>query len=169
MSNEERTVVFGSEQFSAAMERLDARRREKGLSYATLAGITGYSESTVMRYFTDQTKNPAFGTVVSLSLALGVSLDWTIGAQTDTLPSGENPYLDVIGMYQSSVSQLEECVTGLAKTARHSLAVSRIALVVLLFVLAGVISWIVYDIIHPDRGWIQYAAEWASGILSAHL
>lgn len=169
MSNEECNAIFDAKQLSAVFDRLDTLRKEKGLSYAALAEITGYSESTVMRYFTDHTKNPAFTTVVSLALALGVSLDWVIGAQTDAPASPENPYLDVIGAYQEGMSRMEECITSLSKTSRHSLTVSRIALAILLLVLAAVIAWLIYDITHPDRGWIQYAAEWASGALSMHF
>lgn len=162
-------LFFTTERLDALRVRLSELREEKRISYDTLATLTGYSTSTVTRYFNGTTKQPTFDFVASVALALGASLDEIAGTRAEISAPLDNPYIDLIRLYQESVARMEEQANALAYNSRHALVSGRITMIVLIAVLACVAAILVYDILHPDRGWFQYAAEFVSGSLAAHL
>lgn len=59
-------------------DRLDARRRELGMTYPALAARSGVSEPTVKRILTDSAgaaQRASFAHVAAIALALGMPLD----------------------------------------------------------------------------------------------
>lgn len=162
-------AMFSEAKQAEIHQRVCALREKRNLSYQELSAITYISESTIARYFSGKTKAPQFYMVATLVMAMGGSLDEILGIQSALQTPQENPYQELIQAYQENILYQREHIEKMESNSRHSLIVSRITLFILMAVLGLVAFGLIYDILHPDRGWVQYAAEFARQFLSAPL
>lgn len=138
------------------IECLIARKEELGLTYARIADVSGIPESTVTKVFNRSIKSPTLDTIAPIARALNISLD-TLSA----VASPENntaPKLSTDDLY---VKLLTECHNRHIATLEKQLRLKtkwNIAFASMMFITMGaLIFFLIYDITHPDMGWIQYS------------
>ena len=130
----------------AVLERMRARKDEMHVTNAWIADETDVPESTVTKLFNGSIKSPTLDTILPVARALGVSLD-----DPESLPApskskgapGDQFLTLLIDSYTSQLRSKDRWLLG-------SLGVN----IALVAVLAFLVLW---DVTHPDMGWIQYA------------
>lgn len=136
--------------------QLDQRRREMNLTYQNLADACSVSQRTIIRLFKQETP-PAFALIQQIVATL--EMDYV---QMPIAPDG--PTQDEYNQY------LRDCIDFERKdkkirldqqTARHNRAINEIRRTLVVFggilglLVAFICAVLIYDLAHPDRGWIQ--------------
>lgn len=153
-------------------------------NFSDLSQMTGLSESTIRRIFTDPDSNPTMDTLVKLVAAMGGSLDRMVGiaggqdgdAHSDsaihaTLGEIRDVRQEMLEhqrqSYEREIASLRaenEMLRREKKSLRNSLYAVVAVVVALMFV---TILFLIYDLTHLDRGWIQTSYRIGAGSLRA--
>lgn len=128
-----------------------------GYTNAMIAEMSGVPESTVTKVLNGANRSPGFETISPIARVLGVSLDEmavkeTAPPDTSTLTVGVS---HIISSYERRLREKNRWI--------NILAVAVAALILLL------IFFLIYDIMHPSLGWVQYTAVPGNFIRGAHL
>lgn len=128
-----------------------------GYTNAMIAEMSGVPESTVTKVLGGVNRSPGFETISPIARVLGVSLDElsvkeTAPPDTSALTVGVS---HIIGSYERRLREKNRWI--------NILAVAVAALIALL------IFFLIYDIMHPSLGWVQYTAVPGNFIRGAHL
>lgn len=130
----------------AVLELMRDRKEELHVTNAWIADESGVPESTVTKLFNGTIKSPTLDTVLPVAKVLDVSL-----FDPEALPAppksksvpGDQFLTLLIDSYTSQLRSKDRWLLG-------SLGVN----IALVAVLAFLVLW---DVTHPDMGWIQYA------------
>lgn len=154
-------------------EYLESLKERGKWNFSDLSQKTGLSESTIRRIFTDPYNNPTMDTLVKLVVAMGGSIDRLVGiknpadaneeTETDAIHETLNEIRDLRNemlahqreSYERELASLHaenDRLRKEKKTLRNALTVSILIMVVLMF---ATILFLIYDLTHLDRGWIQ--------------
>lgn len=136
---------------------LDAKRAERKMSYQDLADACGVSKATIYRTM-NGTTDPSARLVQSIEAAVQYA-----PAEPETLPPAgcsNEEYTDYLrttiirreAEYQRHILQLQTHYSILNRQNRRVILVMGIAITVLVVFLVG---WLIFDIMHPEIGWIQ--------------
>lgn len=122
-----------------------------------IAEMSGVPESTVTKVLNGANRSPGFETISPIARVLGVSLDElsvkeTAPPDTSTLTVGVS---HIISSYERRLREKNRWI--------NILAVAVAALILLL------IFFLIYDIMHPSLGWVQYTAVPGNFVRGAHL
>ena len=158
------------------LERMNVLFESSGMSAAQLSRMTSISESTITRYFSGDTKNPHFYTMVTMILAMGGDMNEILGLTLPSQSDGEvpeNPYGELLDSYREEVKNLRE-ETGTLRTVIESLRTDFDALTkqiglmartttvrtIVLVIIIGIFCTLeIIDICNPDWGRYQWATE----------
>ena len=160
--------------FSSYMNR---HKAELGLTNQDISNLSGIAKGTVDRIMANDAASPNLETAVALVKAVGGSLDEAMGIEPSkpALPSAtpenctENLTLlrDMLNLWWTSFSSInrakDSAYQGSIRTRDRWLAFS-------VAVNCVFIGWLIYDLLHPTRGWIQYdqaAAQIRQGLAGA--
>ena len=130
------------------IEALIAKKEELHVTNAWIAEKSKVPESTVTKVFNRSIKSPTFDTLAPIARVLDVSLDTLAAAQSapnapTKIMAGDHFLTMLIDSYTEQLRTKHRWLLG-------SVIVNLILAAVLVFVL-------VWDLTHPDLGWIQYA------------
>lgn len=146
--------------FSSYMNK---RKAELGLTNQDISNLSGIAKGTVDRIMANDAASPNLETAVALIRAVGGSLDEAMGISKNTpsLPPEssdnctENLTLvrDILNQWWASVSTINReknsayygSIRARDRWLTFSVAVNCVF-----------IAWLIYDLLHPTRGWIQY-------------
>lgn len=133
------------------------QKEAMGYTNAMIAEMSGVPESTVTKVLNGANRSPGFETISPIARVLGVSLDEmavkeTAPPDTSTLTVGVS---HIISSYERRLREKNRWI--------NILAVAVAALILLL------IFFLIYDIMHPSLGWVQYTAVPGNFIRGAHL
>lgn len=156
------------------MEYLETLKTRGNWNFSDLSQKTGLSESTIRRIFTDPDNNPTLDTLVKLVIAMGGSLDKMVGIDSEMQRAQNEPDADgmqITGQemrelrkemlahqresYERELSNLRitnERLVAEKKSLRRTLYVVLSVMIALMF---ATILFLIYDLTHLDRGWIQ--------------
>lgn len=143
----------------ALLEALRKAKDDSDLTNADIAEESGIPESTIAKLFGGRTPNPTFETVACTAYALGISLDSLAqkAIEPETIPefvTPENP-LTVKLSRQLVRSYEREVARGQARERKLEIQ-NYIKDVIIVFALAGLLFYLIWDITHPTDGVIQY-------------
>ena len=152
-------------------EYLESLKTEGNWNFLDLSKKTGLSESTIRRIFKDPDNNPTMDTLVKLVVAMGGSLDKMVGiAGEPDADHNDSAIHATIGemrdmqqemlshqrkSYEREIDLLRaenERLRMEKKSLRRSLYSVVSVMVALMF---ATILFLIYDLTHLDRGWIQ--------------
>lgn len=130
------------------IEALIAKKDELHVTNAWIAAESKVPESTVTKVLNRSIKSPTFDTIVPIAKALGVPLGPLVEAQSapnapTKIMAGDHFLTMLIDSYTEQLRTKHRWLLG-------SVIVNLILAAVLVFIL-------VWDLTHPDLGWIQYA------------
>lgn len=156
------------------MEYLETLKTQGNWTYLTLSQKTGLSETTIRKVFTDPDNNPTIDTMSKLIAAMGGSLDKLIGIEVEMQRAQTEPDADGMQItghemrelrremlahqresYERELANLRETnehLVGEKKILRRTLYVVLAVMIALMFT---TILFLIYDLTHLDRGWIQ--------------
>ena len=156
------------------MEYLETLKTQGNWNYLTLSQKTGLSETTIRKVFTDPDNNPTIDTLSKLIAAMGGSLDKLIGIEVEMQRAQTEPDADGMQITGHDMRELrremlahqresyERELANLRKTNEHLVGEKKILRRTLYVVLAVMIAlmfttilFLIYDLAHLDRGWIQ--------------
>lgn len=132
------------------IDRINATRKEHGLSIQQLADMCGISASTVSRTLTGKTE-PTVYTIHALEDALGIT-DAPIG-EPILERAASDPILErYLNMQEMRIVRL--------RAHYNMLLAEKNRWIVLLFILSLILvificSILVFDVLHPNIGWIR--------------
>lgn len=135
------------------IECLSAKKDELKLTNAAIAEKSGVPESTVTKLFNRTIKSPTFDTLAPVAKVLNVSLDALLEMDNADIQKSppppsiiENPMFKMlIDNYTKQLLAKNRWITVLAAA---------------LFVLfAAMIFFVIYDVSHPNLGWVQYTVQ----------
>ena len=153
-------------------EYLESLKTEGNWNFLDLSKKTGLSESTIRRIFKDPDNNPTMDTLVKLVVAMGGSLDKMVGIageQGNFLRNDSAPHAtfgEMRDMHQDmmdhqrksyereidAIRNENERLIQEKKYLRRSLYAVVSVMIALMF---ATILFLIYDLTHLDRGWIQ--------------
>lgn len=87
------------------LDKLKALKKERGLTNAEIATLSGVPVSTVNRIFSGETPNPQFESIVSIVVALGGSLDELVGIRGSEEASSPAQADQTIAAYAEAVKE----------------------------------------------------------------
>lgn len=131
------------------MECLIARKEELKITNAVIAERTGVPESTVTKLFNRTIKSPTFDTLAPIAKELNVSLDAVLEMEHADAPTMSKPSVD-----DRIFKMLIESYTSQLRNKDRWILVLAVLFIALVAVLA---FFVIYDVTHPDMGWVQYA------------
>ena len=136
---------------------LDARRVERKMSYQDLADACGVSKATIYR-----TINGTTEPTVRLLQSMEAALQYVPSAPETLPPAGcsNEEYTNYLRTtlirredeYRRHIMQLQTHYSILKRQNRRVILVMGISIAILVVFL---VSWLVFDILHPEIGWIQ--------------
>ena len=152
-------------------EYLETLKSRGNWSFPDLSAATGLSESTIRRIFSDPDNNPTLDTLVKLVATMGGSLDKLAGLESCNADAKRNDSskLSMDDMHDLRVEMLthqresyerelsslrmeNDRLRGEKKLIRRTLYATVAIMITLMFI---TIMFLIYDITHLDRGWIQ--------------
>lgn len=153
-------------------EYLESLKTEGNWNFFDLSKKTGLSESTIRRIFKDPDNNPTMDSLVKLVIAMGGSIDKMVGIageQGDVLQNDPAIHATLGEMrdmqqemlnhqrqsYEREIASLRaenERLRQEKKYLRRSLYTVVAVMIALMF---ATILFLIYDLTHLDRGWIQ--------------
>lgn len=155
-------------------EYLESLKERGKWNFSDLSQKTGLSESTIRRIFTDPDNNPTMDTLVKLVVAMDGSLDKLVGINSEMPHTQNGPETDgmqVTGQEmrelrkemlahqrESYERELENLRMANERLVAEKKALQRTLYVVLSVMIAlmfATILFLIYDLTHLDRGWIQ--------------
>lgn len=134
---------------------LQEYRERSGLSYEQIAESTGLAKSTVSRVFTDPNYNPNISTVYAIVVLIGGSIDAACDMLTP-LPDNSTADRALANTVVTAHNQFVATNNARIKDLRHALFAS---VTFNIFFVAFILFIAVYDITHPNLGFIQYTVS----------
>ena len=133
------------------LREMCAERREKlGLTYLGIAEQSGLSLSTVKKFFSAESKAPAFYVVAGICKVLGISLDAYVGIG-DHLTADEKTLQERADGLEHRLENKRKTI-GLMETElnnlRHSVKLYRWIILGLSLLIVGLFAWCVWVDIH---------------------
>lgn len=143
-------------------------------NYTALAKKTGLSETTIRKVFTDPDNNPTIDTLAKLVVAMGGSIDRLVGIKgPDDAQEGleskaiQETLKEIRDLRNEMLSHQRESyereMTNLRTANDHLVAEKKsmrktlyIVLSVMIALMFATILFLIYDLTHLDRGWIQF-------------
>lgn len=139
------------------IEKLSEYRAASGMTYEQIAEEAAVSLNTVSRVFTDATYNPSLATIVPIVSVIGGSLDSICGihAPIDDGAVGfsTRDFLKTLNRLHNESLQSER------RARIRCEKRAQIYFCLFLTLVALVIFFVIFDICHPQYGWVHYAAK----------
>lgn len=133
-------------------EYLKALKSKASASTKSLSDLTNIPEDTINNILYGKIASPSFETVATLVRALGGSLDELAGIYTDKpipAPKENSPTHD-------PVAELKEAYAHERASFERGIRHRNVMIVALLVLMLLFLSWLVWDITHPEIGLIRY-------------
>lgn len=135
---------------------LEKKRKELGLSYQNVADSCNVSQATIIRLFKREA-DPSFSTLQKVVSTLKLDFVQSPTAPADATMEEYNQYLrDCIAFERKDkkirLDQQEAQFNRIRNENRRVIVVLGGIVGILVIFICGVL---VYDVTHPDRGWIQ--------------
>ncbi len=138
-------------------EKLVEMKKASGLTAQQIADKSGVPASTINRMLSGQTEEPTFSNIAKVVKAMNGSLDELVGIPPKTVTVVETKTVSgderLIELYERSIKSKNKWI-------RNLFAIS-ITLIVFL------VGMLIYDVTHPDRGWVRDALAAINGTGSA--
>lgn len=156
------------------IEYLETLKMQGNWSYLTLSQKTGLSETTIRKIFTDPDSNPTIDTLAKLVAAMGGSIDRLVGIKEpiDTQIERESKAIDETlneirdlrnemlahqkKSYERELDSLRAENDRLANEKKSLRKTLYVVLAVMIALMFATILFLIYDLTHLDRGWIQF-------------
>lgn len=143
------------EDYGELQKRVLAVWDSSGMTDAEIAGAANVPLQSIQRYRRDAGKNPSWSTIANTVAVCGASIDELAGISREPAQSADSAsahhsaYVEALYQEEHRTSQKwqQRCFALIVIVASLAL------------VIAGVL---VYDLLHPSAGWIQYAKQVAS-------
>ena len=135
------------------IESLSAKREEMGVTIAWIAEKSGIPESTVTKIFNRSIRNPSFDTIVPIAETLNISLDTLTTISKETLQKSTDDRTHPCNRDAVCLRMLIENYDIQMKNKDRWIIVLASILIIILVML---IVTIIYDITHPQFGWVKY-------------
>lgn len=136
-------------------EYLARLQAQSAITNQEIAEQTGVSESTVWRIVKGVAKSPAYENVRDICILLGGSLDEMEGLPVRmAAPAPADPNATLPGAidYRHYI----EMKLTYSRQIRRTVAFLSLSFLLNIALTAFIMGLFAYDIMHPDRGWIQY-------------
>lgn len=145
------------------LDKLKALKKERGLTNAEIATLSGVPVSTVNRIFSGETPNPQFDSIASIVIALGGSLDELVGIRGGEEVASSAHVDQTISVYaeaikekdarieekEKSIQSFKEVVSNLRREKTRILIFTGVVLVL-------IISAFLVDLLNGSFGNIRY-------------
>ena len=142
---------------------LNRLKTEQGLTSQQLSDMSGVPKSTIDRILRDESVSPTIDTAAALVRALGGSLDEAM----DIEPTAPDLPADRVENTEENLRLVHGILNrwwGVVATINHEKNAAYAAslkardrwLTFSVAVNCVFIGWLIYDLLHPTRGWIQY-------------
>lgn len=135
------------------IDYLNELKEKLSITNDQLAQMSGVPESTVSRILNGTTDNPNFQTIVDIVRTLKGSID----VMEDLCHTAESVPKET---ESKKTAEKEEVQKARAEIFHAAIAVKnrwiRFLVGLLVCVLSFVLIMIAYDLLHPNKGWIQY-------------
>lgn len=128
------------------VDRLRELKENAKMTVQQIADKSGVPVSTVSRILSGETANPQFQTVCDIISAMGGSVDEFIGISK----------VDKNCDFLSTEKVLRQVIEDKNKTIKHKNRWIYALVAMLIFVFAAVVFVLIYDITHPDMGYVRY-------------
>lgn len=125
-------------------EKVNALKEESGMSFEEISIKSKVPLTTVKRYFKERPTSPGFLPLSAIIVALDGSVDEVLGL----IPQPQKP------INNEFTRQLQSDLWYERKQKRHWIAA-------FIFLVAFDLALIIFDITHPDLGYIRYAQQTA--------
>ena len=139
--------------FTMNIDYLNELKEKLSITNDQLAQMSGVPESTVSRILNGTTDNPNFQTIVDIVRTLKGSID----VMEDLCHTAESAPKET---ESKKAAEKEEAQKARAEIFHAAIAVKnswiRFLVGLLVCVLSFVLIMIAYDLLHPNKGWIQY-------------
>ena len=141
--------------FAMNIDYLNELKEKLSITNDQLAQMSGVPESTVSRILKGTTDNPNFQTIVDIVRTLKGSID----VMEDLCHTAESAPKETESESKKTAEK-EEVQKARAEIFHAAIAVKnrwiRFLVGLLVCVLSFVLIMIAYDLLHPNKGWIQY-------------
>ena len=145
------------------LEKLKKIKETKHLTNAEISALSNLPLTTITRVFSGSTPNPTFETIVSISTAMGVSLDELIGLkEPDEKPMPSriettlSSYSELLEEKNVRLKEKDEQINKLMAEKATERKEKGILLIALLIFVAVVFSVLVFDIFNGHFGYFRY-------------
>ena len=140
------------------------KREELGLTYQQIETLSGVPASTVSKFFNRSIKSPTLDTILPIAEALGftvIDINAFAKDEKSELPSPDSD--KYIKLLQQSHSRH---VATLEAQLRHKTKWLIVLAAVLFALMTAMTIVVIYDITHPNMGWVQYATSQFTGAMN---
>lgn len=141
------------------IEKLQEYRSASGLTYEQISDSTGISARTVSAIFTNPGYNPTLDTILPVVALIGGSLDEVCDLEMpppNILPPAGTADHDLIRQTFKSHNQTIAAYGQYTKHLKRQLLIHQITNGVLI---AFILFFVVYDVTHPNIGFVQYTVS----------
>ena len=134
------------------VQKLKELKEKKKLTTQQISDLSGVPASTVSRILSGQTDNPSFQSICDITIAMGGSMDELVGISQ---LNGENEKMKYdsdaafIQLYRERMDEKDKELERWLKTSRILFAAFLVMVFIVTFLL-------VFDILNPKIGYIQY-------------
>lgn len=126
------------------LEKVISLKEESGLTFDELSIRSKVPLTSVKRYFNGETKSPGFFPLASIIVSLGGSVDEVLGIKSRPQQPANN-----------------EFTHHLQADLRYERKRKEQWVILFLILVAIYIALLIFDLFHPEMGYIQYAEQMA--------
>lgn len=164
---------------------LQQLREKSDLSWGELSRRSDIPVSTVRDIVCGVTKRPSADDLASIVQAMGGSMDQLLSGELEELlvqeaPADERERLtltvDELRRVREEMLEFQRLsydreVAGLRKTVKFLRGCLIVVGALMVVLLIALVCWLIYDLTHPDRGWVQayYGMDTGRGGLTGLL
>lgn len=138
------------------LEKLQALKEQRKLTYNEIAQLSNIPETTVTRILNGRTQNPTLDNVIPIAIALGVSLDEVFGLSQPKEENFATPVATTLDSYAELLKEKDERIKDLKEEHEKMRKEKQRYGFALACVVAFVMLLLTIDILNGNFGYFRY-------------